>query len=439
MKTMTEAYVLGAGNREEAIAEAIGKSPELYRVVVTGNVSEVLETYANKADKPFIVFGPEALLIAGWADTFRDEGYVVFGASKAAAHYEDSKSKAIKMAAAAGIVQPDFYIAEGRGMSYYAFSHAFDPKHKPDSYVIKADRTAHGKGVVLPSSYHEAHTTIEDMIYTGKYDGAGNKIIVFQKRVYGSEVTVQVIVGSGKDDFLILPHTQDHKRLKNGDKGRNTGGMGAYGSLPSSIVSPERDRKLHEKVYASLEGMDAEGVKYKHAVLNVGVLFPDDETLVPENESYLIEYNVRFGDPEAQVIFALLPYLGVDCYRLLRSAAEGSLEVPAIDLKTIGTSAVSVVLAAENYPDEPKLGAEIYGLNQSYENVVVHEGAVEARRDGRKFTVGGRVLDITGVGETIDQAANSALAAIGETAVHFSGMQYRTDIGYQARNNPQSA
>jgi phosphoribosylamine--glycine ligase len=431
---MSEAYVLGAGNREEAIAEAIGKSPELDRVVVTANVGEVLDTYADKPDKPFVVFGPEALLIAGWADTFRDEGYVVFGASKAAAQYEDRKSKAIKMAAQAGIVQPDFYIAEGRGMPYYAFSYAFDPKHRPDSYVIKADRAAHGKGVVLPNSYHEMHTTIEDMIYTGKYDGAGNEIIVFQERVHGSEVTVQVIVGSGKDDFLIMPHTQDHKRLNDGDRGRNTGGMGAYGPVPSSIVSPMRDHKLHDKVYASLEGMEAEGVVYKNAVLNMGVLFPDDETLLPEAESYLIEYNVRFGDPEAQVIFALLPYLGVDCYRLLRSAAEGSLEVPAVDLKMIGKSAVTIVLAAENYPDEPKLGAEIQGLDQNYESVVIHEGAVEVSRERRKYISGGRPLDITGVGESIDEAAANAYKVIGEEAVHFSGMQYRKDIGYQARS-----
>lgn len=429
---MAEVLVHGVtGGREEAIAQAMMASSEVTRVELDGgDLQAGLDKFSGSSVKPFVVVGPEAPLVAGRADELRAEGYTVFGASKAGAQYEASKARGTKMARAARVVHPDTFIAEGDWMRYAA--RAYVEGHHPKTYVIKADGLAGGKGVFLPDTVEDALEIVNGMIDGSLCDGAGREIINFARRKKGPEVSAMVVVGKGKDDFIVLPLSQDHKRLRDGDKGPNTGGMGAYAPVPSSIVSPAQHQKIREKAYASLAGMEAEGVVYERAVLYMGLMISDDLEGEQADDSDLIEYNVRFGDPESQVIFPLLQYSGVDAYRLLRSAAEGELEKPDVDFESIGYAALSVCLAADLYPNPPKKGDEIHGLDRSYEGVSVQNAGVT--RDGEpRRTNGGRVLYVTGVGETIDLAASRAYAAIGANAIHFAGMQYRSDIGWQAR------
>lgn len=428
---MAEVLVHGVtGGREEAIAQAMQASSEVTRVEFDGgNLQEGLGKFSGNT-KPFVVIGPEAPLVAGVADELRQEGYTVFGASKDAAQYEASKARATKMARAARILHPPTFIAEGSFMAQDARAYVED--HDPLGYVIKADGLAGGKGVVLPRTFEEALGAVEGMIDGSLFGGAGKEAINFQQRKRGPEVSAMVVVGAGKDDFVILPLSQDHKRLGDGDTGPNTGGMGAYAPVPASIVSPAQYQEIYWKAYESLAGMEAEGVNYSGALLYMGLMMSDDLKGDQANDSDLIEYNVRFGDPETQAILPLLQYAGVDVYRLLRSAAEGSIELPDVVFESIGYSALSVCLAAEGYPDGPKKGDEIHGLEQEYDGVSIQLAGV-TRDDGPRLTNGGRVLYVTGVGETIDQAASRAYAAIGKGAINFAGMQYRSDIGWQAR------
>lgn len=426
---MAEVLVLGAnGGREQALAQAMEASPEVDRVVVEANVTAGLEAFSGSTEKPFVIIGPEKPLVEGLADELRDDGYVVFGATKKAAQYEASKSLAIKMAREAGIVHPYTYIAEGENLAAKARLYVED--NAPASYVIKADGLDGGKGVVLPDTVEEARETVEAML-AGEFSGAGKEIINFQARSSGPEVSAMVVVGEGKNDFVILPLSQDHKRLQDGDKGSNTGGMGAYATVPESIVNAAQYQKIQEKAYASLAGMEAQGVTYKNAVLYMGLMMSPEVA----DDSNLIEYNARFGDPETQAILPLVQKAGVDIYRLLRSAAEGSIEHPTVDFANIGYSALSVCLAASGYPKSPIKGDTIKGLDRDYEGVSVQLAGVETRDNGRIATTGGRVLYVTGVGETIDQAAAHAYNAIGPDAINFPGYQYRKDIGWQARTS----
>ncbi len=421
----------GIGGREVAIAQAMEASSEVTRVEFDGGDLKMgLDKFRTSSEKPLVIVGPEAPLVAGVADTLRDDGYPVFGASKAAAQYEASKSRAVRMARKANIVHPKTYIAEGVEMVENVMD--FVSKHDPLGYVIKADGLAGGKGVVLPNTIEEAKATVTGMVDGSLFGGAGKEKILLAQRKHGPEVSAMVVVGGGKDDFTILPLSQDHKRLQDKDKGPNTGGMGAYAPVPQNIVSPAQYQKIYEKAYASLAGMEAEGVRYRGAVLYMGLMMSDDLKGEQANDSDLIEYNVRFGDPETQAILPLLQQAGVDVYRLLRSAAEGNLEKPDVDFANIGYAALSVCLAAEGYPDQPMKGDPIYGLRKEYEGVTVQLAGVTRDAEMAR-TNGGRVLYVTGVGETIHQAAKRAYAAIGKGAIHFAGMQYRKDIGWQAR------
>lgn len=427
---MAEVLVHGViGGREEAIKQAMEESSEVTRVELdNGDLEAGLDKFSGSSQRPFVIVGPEAPLVKGIVDDLKDDGYVVFGASKAAAQYEASKSRAVKMARRAGIVHPETFIAEGEWMPGAA--RAYVEGHDYRNYVIKPDGLTGGKGVKLPESAIEAEEIVSSLI------NAGETIINFARRKSGPEVTALIIVGRGADDFVVLPLSQDHKRKLDGDQGPNTGGMGAYAPVPESIVNSAKYQKICEKAYDSLAGMEAEGVFYEGAALYMGLMMSEDLTGEQADDSDLIEYNVRLGDPEAQVILPLLQIAGVDVYRLFRSAAEGELEYPDVDFANIGHAALSVCLTAKGYPDPDsskiKKGDEILGLGRAYEGVSFQLAGV-TRNNGPLRTDGGRVLYVTAVGENIDAAAARAYAAIGENAVHFADMHYRKDIGWQAR------
>lgn len=423
---MAEVLVYGNGGREQALAQAMEQSDEVTRAEVHADLASGLRAFSG-GEKPFVIIGPEAPLVNGLADHLRGDGYVVFGASADAAAYEADKTRTVRLARNCGVVHPPTFITKGSWMPEAAinFARGMDPEY----YVIKANGLAGGKGVVLPDSFEEAMNTVFNMV-EGRFNGAGKNAILFAQRKHGPEVSAMVVVGAGKDDFVVLPLSQDHKRLLDGDQGPNTGGMGAYAPVPEYIVDAAQLEKIRAKTYNLLEGMEGEGVKYQRAVMYLGLMMSSD---LKDDESDLIEINVRFGDPEAQVILPLLTHAGVDAYRLLRSAAEGDLEKPDIDFDNIGQAALTVCLAAAGYPEAPLTGDFINGLYKDYDNVSVQLAGAKQFESGGYATDGGRVLYVTGVGETVDQAAKSAYGAIGQQAIHFTGNQKRLDIGWQAR------
>lgn len=383
---MAEVLVLDGGGRGQAIKQAMEGSSEVSRVEVATDPAKGLELFGG-GPKPFVIVGPEALLAEGAADWLRDQGCTVLGASKEAAKYEASKARAVRMARRAEIIHPDTFIAEDSWIKPAAREYV--EGHHPLSYVIKADGLAAGKGTDLPETYLGAMATVNGNLDGSLNSWAGSEKLLFARRVKGPEGSAMVLVGGGKDDFVVWPLSQDHKRLKDGDEGPNTGGMGAYAPMPESIVDAKRLGKVYEKAYQSLKGMEDEGVKYGRAVLYMGLMWP--ETPDPEvgDDSWLIEYNVRFGDPEVQALLPLLAYNGIDAYRMLRSAAEGQIETDGIDFSQLGGAAISVCLAASGYPGEAHKEDEIHGLDKSYDGVTVQLAGATKGEDGVYRTSGG--------------------------------------------------
>jgi phosphoribosylamine--glycine ligase len=375
--------------------------------------------FVKERDCELTVVGPEQPLVDGLADQL--EGHKVFGPSAEAAKLEGSKAFAVRFMREFGIPHPASDIIDNEVLKTRALLAATEKD--VTKYVIKADGLAGGKGVVLPATQAEASDTLKGMFSGELFGGAGKECTVIQERLRGPEVSVFVI--SDGENFITLPLSQDHKRLKDNDEGPNTGGMGAYAPVPKSIFNSRQKEKIDEIVEKSIAGARLKGMPYK-GVLYIGLMLAEEY----DGDPVVMEYNVRFGDPEAQGVLPLLDRAGVDTYSLLHSSAEGNLRTSLIP--EIGGAALTVCLAAEGYPDSPRKGDTIYGLNQNYPNVIIQHGGTK-QQDENIVTAGGRVLYVTGLGETVTESAVGAYAAIGEHGIHFDGMQYRTDIGHQAR------
>lgn len=433
----TAALIIGGGGREHALGLAV--SPDVDRVYFTpGNAgTEQLENgvnlppgdaveFAKTNQVNLTIIGPEAPLVAGVADRLRAEGLTVFGPNAAAARLESSKIFAC------GFM--------GRHRIRYPATQLLTDPARVDAYtdgintldvVLKADGLAGGKGVVLPDTFEEMQQALHGMLTGELFDGAGKNAVLMQERLTGPEVSVFVI--SDGENFTILPYSQDHKRLKDGDEGPNTGGMGAYAPVPDNMISRRQHAQIYEIAEKTIAGMKADGIPYK-GVLYMGLMLADKYDGAPA----VIEYNVRFGDPEAQVVLPILEQAGVSIYELLASS-DHRLDTSLIKVGSLaGKAALTVCLAAEGYPDSPVKGAVIEGLEGSYRDVLIHHGGTKMLRDS-VIVDGGRVLYVTGFGESVDGAAARAYAAIGPEAVHFDNMQYRTDIGKQARRVQKEA
>ncbi len=413
--------VLGSGGRESALAQAMELSPDVGRVVVNASLEAGLAEFQD-GPKPLIVVGPEKPLVEGVADQLREAGYKVFGAGAEAAQYEANKALTVEMLRRAGLPHPDTFISTDPEQD-----EDYITAHDATEFVIKANGLAGGKGVVLPATREEALEVARAM-RGGAYDGAGKEIILFQERHSGPEISVMVVVGDN-DEFFILPFSQDHKRLLDGDKGPNTGGMGAYAPLPESIAGPVQYQQIRDMVAGQLAQMRADGRPFERGLLYMGTMNSKQAGKIIN-----IEDNVRFGDPETQVLMAILVAAGVDVYRLLKSAAEGKLQVPEVDIGKLAISALTVCLAAPGYPGTPRKGDYVYGLEVDRPNVTVHKAGI---KDGK--TDGGRVLYVTGVDETLPGAARVAYRAIDlnrigpeSERIGFAGMQLRRDIAHQA-------
>jgi phosphoribosylamine---glycine ligase len=419
--------VVGAGGREHALAWKTAQSPRVAKVYVApGNAGTAqdpdlvnvpidtiagLVAFARRESVGLTIVGPEVPLAAGIVDAFRAEGLRIYGPTRAAARLESSKEFAKAFMARHGIPTPGY-----RAFADVAEAHAYVRAHGAP-IVVKADGLAAGKGVVVAMADAEAHAAIDAML-TGQALGAAGARIVIEDFVDGEEASF-IVMADGVH-ALALASSQDHKRLRDGDTGPNTGGMGACS--PAPVVTPTvHARIMREVISPAIAGMAAEGTPYA-GFLYAGVMI--DTAGAPR----VLEFNCRLGDPETQPIMARLRS---DLLMLVEHAVEGTLD--RVEAEWDRRAALTVVLAAAGYPETPRRGDVVGGLDrvtpQAHPDVTVfHAGTV---LDGGRVVVnGGRVLGVTALGDTLRQAQRAAYAAI--AAVHFDGMQYRSDIGHRA-------
>lgn len=415
--------LLGSGGREHAIAIALAKSPllkTLYAAPGNPGMASIARTvqlhtashpavaaFCKERNVDLVVVGPEAPLVAGIADDLAAEGIKTFAPSKAAARLEGSKIFARDFCHRFGIPSP----------AYASFAEAASAKAyvrgKGAPIVVKADGLAAGKGVTVAASVEEAEDAIERM-FSGEFGAAGKKIVV-EEFLKGEEVSFFALCDGSR--ALEFGSAQDHKRVGEGEKGPNTGGMGAYSPAPV-MDGPMRKRVMEEIIWPVLKGMAAIGAPFK------GVLFAG--LMISHDGPKLVEFNVRFGDPEAQVMF---PRLEEDLLALMLASVEERLPERALRLSP--QTALTVVLAAKGYPGAPVKGSVIRGIERAEAMPFVMVTHAGTRREGPNLIAdGGRVLNVTAVGANVAEARERAYAAI--KMIDWPGGFYRKDIGWQA-------
>jgi phosphoribosylamine---glycine ligase len=415
--------VIGSGGREHALAWKLTQSPRVQKVYVApGNGGTATENgvenvaitaipeliaFAKKEKIHLTVVGPEAPLAAGVVDAFQDAGLRIFGPSRAAAQLEASKDFAKSFMARHNIptaLHKTFDSAEE--------AKAFVTK-RGAPIVVKADGLAAGKGVVVAASVAEAHAAIDQMMTQKSLGDAGTRLVV-EEFLQGEEASF--IVMSDGTHALALATSQDHKRLRDGDDGPNTGGMGAYS--PAPVVTPKvHARVMREIIQPAIEGMAKDGNPYV-GFLYAGLMI--DKSGNPKT----LEFNCRLGDPETQPIILRLKS---DLRELVESALDGTLD--QVEAQWDRRAALGVVVAAHGYPDEPRKGDVITGLPKPDADChVFHAGT---RLDGKNLvTSGGRVLCVTALGDSVKMARARAYEAL--ERIRFAGMQFRKDIAHRA-------
>lgn len=431
-----DVLVIGSGGREYELARQLALSAKVNKVYVApGNAgTEALEKGENVAIGPtevdkivefvnskkigLTVIGPDAAVAAGVANALIKIEATVFGPTREAGKLESSKTFAGDFMERHGIPHP-------KSWTVHSLTEALEiiKDKQPESYVLKADGLAAGKGVVLPQTAQEAEQTLRGMFDGSAFEGAGKDVVQIQERLHGPEVSA-FAVSDGKN-FILLPFSQDHKRLKDNDQGPNTGGMGVYAPLPVNILNADQTEKIGIIAEQTISQMAKEGFPYRGA-LYMGLMLAEEHG----GDPVVIEYNARFGDPENEVIMPILSESGFDVAEMLIQVAKG--DVSGLTVPVAAKSALTVALAAYDYPDNPRKGDRIEGLDKSYDGVIVQHAGTKYE-NGAWLTNGGRVLYVTGIGDNPDQAAAKAYAAIGEQGIHFDGMQYRRDIGHQVR------
>lgn len=415
--------VLGGGGREHAIvAKLAGSSlePEIFVAPGNGGTAGIatnislpaedgaaVAAYVREHGIDLLVIGPEAPLVAGVADVVREAGTPVFGPGASGARLEGSKAFAKEFMA--------------RHALPTGWSESFDDRVAAIEYledvgapiVIKADGLAAGKGVTVAMDVHTAKEAIEEC-FAGRFGGAGSTVVI-EEYLTGPECSLLVFT----DGTTVAPMApaQDHKRAYDGDEGPNTGGMGVYSPVP--IVTEAEHAQMLSIMERAVAGMRSEGTEYK-GVLYGGFMLTDEG---PK----LLEFNARFGDPETQVI---LPRLDGDLGEIMYACAQGRLG--EVSLSWRPEWAVSVVLASEGYPGEYATGLPIAGIQdaESMSGVTVYHAGTRLAEDGTVLTAGGRVLNVTALGLTFDDARDRAYEAVAR--ISWDGMFYRTDIGARA-------
>ena len=415
--------VIGSGGREHALAWKLAQSPKVSAVYVApGNAGTAAEPklhnlalsahsdlmdFCRRERIAFTLVGPEAPLAAGIVDDFRAAGLPIFGPTRAAAQLESSKDFAKAFMRRHGIPTADYQTFENAEEAHEYV------RRKGAPIVIKADGLAAGKGVVVAMNRDEAHDAINHML-GGGMGSAGSRVVI-EEYLAGEEASF--IVMADGTHALPMATSQDHKRLCDGDQGPNTGGMGAYS--PAPVVTPEIHRRvMDEIILPTLRGMAAEGMPFT-GFLYAGLMIGAD------GAPRTIEFNCRFGDPETQPIMCRLDS---DLADLVQAALTGRLNEARTEWKP--QTAVGVVLAAAGYPDAPRKGDAIGGLEEADGIGKIFHAGTTQNAAGDTVTNGGRVLCAVGWGEDAATAKARAYQAVGK--IHFAGMQYRRDIADRA-------
>lgn len=422
--------LMGGGGREHALAVKLRQSPRLgdfytthaenpglaalcTPVEVPVNIREAyrLQQFIAKKDVGLVVIGPEDPLAEGFADKLASEQTLVFGPTREAAQLESDKSFAKQIMRAASVPT-----AEARTFTdpEAALNYVRSREHAP---VVKAAGLAKGKGVVVPATVEEAAAAVERMMVAREFGDAGRKVVI-EERLEGVEVSVLALV-DGKN-ILVLPPCQDHKRLKDGDTGPNTGGMGAF--CPTDSIGPAAMAQIEREILVpTVDAMRREGIEFR-GVLYAGLMLTHAGPRV-------LEFNTRFGDPECQPLMARLR---CDLMELLLATCLGRLD--AVDVDWDPRPAVCVVLASDGYPEKPKMGVAIHGLERAAAvpgAQVLHSGT-KRLPSGEIVTAGGRVLSVTALGDTMAEARDVAYRACEE--IVFVGKTFRSDIARGSRS-----
>ena len=415
--------VIGSGGREHALAWRLKQSPRIQKVLVApGNggtareegvenvaitgIPELVE-FARQEGIQLTVVGPEAPLAAGVVDAFRAAGLKVFGPAQAAAQLESSKDFAKQFMARHKIPTAAFGT-----FTDAAAAHAYiDVQGAP--IVVKADGLAAGKGVVVAATVAEAHAAVDAMLAGNSMGEAGHRVVI-EECLVGEEASFIVMVDG--ENILPLATSQDHKRLLDKDECPNTGGMGAYS--PAPVVTPEiHAQAMREVIRPVVAGMKAEGTPYT-GFLYAGLM------IAPDGKLGVLEFNCRMGDPETQPIMMRLKS---DLVTLVEAAVEGKLD--QVEAEWDRRCALGVVMAAAGYPDSPRKGDAITGLDAKGADFhVFHAGT--AIQDDQVVTAGGRVLCVTALGDTVKIAQGRAYEVA--EGIDFAGRQMRRDIGWRA-------
>jgi len=414
--------IIGAGGREHALLKACQQSSEVGEIVVLpGNGGMAAETTClpiavddTKAitdlvddDVDFVIIGPEVPLAIGLADLIRETGIPVYGPGKAGAQLEGSKAFAKKF-----MLKHNIPTADSETFKNAVEAEAYLKSRSSGKIVIKASGLAAGKGVIIAANKTEASGAIHAMLERG-YFGESGETILIEDYLEGEEASITVVACG--ENYVVLPASQDHKRIGEADSGPNTGGMGAY--APAACVTPEIQAFIeNEIIKPSLAGLVKDGIDFR-GTLYIGIMLTEDGPKV-------LEYNVRFGDPETQV---LLPLFATDPIKLLYDCATGNLDPDTVAFRN-GFS-LAVVLAANGYPKDYPKGEPITFDADNTENAWIIHAGTKRRKDGVMITNGGRVLSAVGYGETLQQAADHAYA-IADT-VTFPSKYLRKDIGYR--------
>lgn len=421
---MKRVLLIGKGGREHALAYLLSKSPLLERLFVApGNAGtrEIAEnvpidpldfvsliTFSKKNDIDLVVVGPEDPISRGIKESLGEAGISVFAPSKNIAFLEASKAEARKFMKKNGIPVPKFKITESVNDAKKALLEFSPP------YVIKADGLAGGKGVSIVKSEKEAINTLKEYIEQKKF-GESSKKVVIEEYLAGVEVSV-FIVSDGKS-WKILGSAHDYKRLLDGDRGPNTGGMGSV--APSPYMDLARWNGIVDRVIRpTFRGLEEENFEYQ-GILYLGLIWAP---ITP----YVLEYNIRFGDPETQ---ALVPLFDFDLLSLAIASLEGKIKTFPVSLRT--NWAVCVVIASSGYPGHYEKGKVIEGLEMAskQKNVFIFQAGTKFN-EGHIVTDGGRVLNVVGVGNNLSSARENAYRAVEK--IHFEGMHFRKDIAHDA-------
>ena len=419
--------LIGSGGREHALAWKISQSPHcetLFCAPGNAGISDHAEcvnldasdhvsviSFCEDEEIGLVVIGPEAPLVAGLADDLEEAGIQAFGPSALAAQLEGSKGFTKDLCA-------EFNIPTA---AYKRFSNADDAKAYLQSHplpvVIKADGLAAGKGVIISETLSEAEEAV-DMCFAGSFGEAGHEVVV-EAFLKGEEASLFALCDG--QSALVLGTAQDHKRVGDGDTGPNTGGMGAYSPAPV-MTQAMIDRTMSEIIVPTLAGMHSRGCPFR------GILYAG--LMITETGPELIEYNVRFGDPECQV---LMPRLKSDLVELMLAASGGSILEVEADWDERST--LTVVMASKGYPGSYEKNTEIDGVDAAEANgaIVFHAGT--ARDGDRLLATGGRVLNVTALGDTAREAQANAYTAVEK--VEWANGFYRKDIGWRAVEREQ--